>query len=109
MTHNGIYATPNQVVANKNRKTNFDIMCEDIIHYNSFKSSLFDQAREDLKQYCIDIIGHPFYSYIDIIDIKYDEHAVIITELTSNKYTLTHEIPKAWYENRKEYIKNLKY
>lgn len=106
MTQRGIYATPNNVVANKNRKTTFDVICENINNYKEIKEPLFKQLKDDLIQYYSDI--HSKYSDVDIIDVFYDDYNITIVGFTYDEYRMFYAIPKEWYINREEYLKKEK-
>lgn len=106
MAHNGIYATPNQVVANKNRKTKFEELSEEITEVNNSVLNLRNKLKNLLEEYSKDI-EIEYHKDWEIIDINVRSSWFVLEMKDYWGDPVIRQIPKDWLDNRNQYLTQL--
>lgn len=96
MTHGIISATPNQIVANKNRKNNYKNLIKEINSVNKFLIKMYHLAQSYYKS-----IGNDFTPAHKILNCEVLEDNIKIHIIDEYDNYISYNIPKDWINNFK--------
>ena len=103
MAYNGIYVTPNQVVANKNRKTKFEELLEEVNVVNNSTLNIRNKLKNLLEEYSKDV-KIKYHKNWEIINIGVRDSWFELEMKDCWGDPIIRQLPKDWLDNRNQYL-----